>query len=175
LRARNSKGEDEMKSLALCFIYVALSLSALSCAPQRASVAPVAPYMRKADVSRLVPADLSFAKDFVQTLSDAGWEIREVSNSKFNGFFPDTEKSAYIETDKGVIEAIFFQSKADVEQIQVSEVKDKSSGYHGYTVRKPPATNQRIEGGDCYFKKYRNVFVITSDREANDALNQLLV
>jgi hypothetical protein len=47
--------------------------------------------MRKADVSRRVPAELSFAKDFVQTLSDAGWEIREVSNSKFNGFLPDTE------------------------------------------------------------------------------------
>ena len=164
-----------MKSLALCFIYVGLSLSALSCASPRTSVAPIAPYMRKADVSHLVPADLSFAKNFVQTLSNAGWEIREVSHSKFNGFFRDSEKAAFIRTDKGVIEAIFFQSKADVEQIQVIEVQNKSLGYFRYTLVKPPVTNQRIEGGDCYFTKYKNVFVITSDRGANDALNRLSV
>jgi hypothetical protein len=165
-----------MQSLALCLIYFGLSLSALSCASQRTTgVASVAPYMQRADVSHLVPVDLSFAKNFVQTLSDAGWEIREVSHSKFNGFFPDTEKAAFIRTDKGVVEAIFFQSKADVEQIQISEVQDKSLGYHRYMVRKLPVTNQMIEGGDCYFTKYQNVFVIASNREVNDALHRLPV
>ena len=162
-----------MRSLALSIILVALSLMALSCAFQNKTVTSSLPSPQKADVSHLVADDLSFAKDFVQSLSDAGWTIQEIHHSKYNGFFGDSRKAAFIKTDKGIVEAVFFQSKADVEQIQVSEERTKDSQYHRYVVQKLPTTNQRIEGGICYFTKYRNAFIITTDRELNDALSRL--
>lgn len=162
-----------MKSLALFIIFAALSLTASSCAFQNKTVTSSPPSSQKADVSHLVADDLSFAKDFVQSLSDAGWKIQEVSPSKFNGFFADSRQAAFIRTDKGIVEAVFFQSKADVEQIQVSEEQTGDLQHHRYVVQKLPATNQRIEGGACYFTKYRNAFIITIDRELYDALSHL--
>jgi hypothetical protein len=110
----------------------------------------------------------------VQSLSDAGWVIREVRHSKFNGFFTDSRNAAFIRTEGGVIEAVFFESDADVRQIQVSEEQTRDAKYHRYLIRKAPLTDQRIEGGEpCYFTKYRNVFVLTNDRKLNDELKRL--
>lgn len=164
-----------MKSLALCLILVLLSFAGLSCAFQNKTVTSSPPSPQKANVSNLVADDLGFAKSFVKSLSDAGWTIQEVRHSKFNSFFSDSRQAAFIKTDKGIIEAVFFQSKADVDRIQVSERQTGDLQYHLYTVQKLPTTNQRIEGGVCYFTKYQNVFIITTDHELNDALNRLPV
>ena len=110
-----------MKSLVLCIVLVTLSLTASSCAVQSKTVTASLPPSQKADVSNLISEDLSFAKEFVQSLSDAGWTIQEISHSKFNGFFADSRNAAFIRTDKGEVEAIFFQSKDDVDQIRVTE------------------------------------------------------
>ncbi len=58
-----------MKSLALCIILVALSLTASSCAFQSKTVTSSLPSTQKTDVSDLIADDLSFAKDFISTLS----------------------------------------------------------------------------------------------------------
>ena len=162
-----------MKSLALCIVLVGLSLAMISCAFQNKTASPSAVSAQKTDVSHLFGDDLNFTKDFVQSLSDAGWTIQEVHHSKFNGFFGDSRKAAFIKTSKGVVEAVFFQSKAEVEQIRVREEQTGVSGYHRYIIEKLPMTNQRIEGGVCYFTKYRNLFIITTERELIAALDQL--
>jgi len=162
-----------MKSLMLCIVLVALSLTASSCAFKSKTDTAFLPPAQKADVSHLISKDLSFAKDFVQALSDADWEIQEVRHSKFNSFFADSRNAAFIRTDKGVVEAVFFQSKDDVEQIRVSEEPTEDSNIHRYTIQKLPKTNQRMEGRYWHFTKYRNAFVITIDREAHEALSRL--
>jgi hypothetical protein len=164
-----------MKLLRLRGILFALTLAAMSCAPQPRSVVPSVKLAQtaKVDVSQLVPADLSYAKDFVQFLSDSGWSVQGVHRSKFESFFRETNKAAYLETERGIFEVVFFDQDADVEQIRVSEEQGASANHHKYTVQ-TPKTNRRIEGGVCYFTKRRKMFIITSDRELNDALDRLL-
>jgi hypothetical protein len=55
----------------------------------------------------------------------------------------------------------------------VSEEQGATPTYHKYVVQ-TPKTNRRIEGGVCYFTKRRKMFIVTSDRELNDALDRLL-
>jgi hypothetical protein len=161
-----------MKKLALCGFSISLALL-ISCGTQSKTVVPpIVSASQKENVSPLVPSELNFAKEFVQLLSDTGWSVKAVHPSKFNGFFRETKKAAFIQTDKGVIEAVFFANDAEVEQIQVNEEQIVVSGYHKYIVQ-TTITKQRIEGGTCYFNKYRNAFIITSDRELSDALNYL--
>lgn len=40
-------------------------------------------------------------RGLVQLLSDAGWPVRAVLPSKYNGYFRETGRAAFIETDKG--------------------------------------------------------------------------
>ncbi|MDQ3907725.1 MAG: hypothetical protein M3268_05210 [Acidobacteriota bacterium] len=92
--------------------------------------------------------------------------------SNFESFFRETHRAAYIETDKGVLEAIFFDRDADVEQIRVSEEPMRDAGYHEYVVQ-TPKTTRKIAGAASYFTKRRNVFITTSDPGLIDALNRL--
>src|SRR4028118_2168733 len=98
-----------MKSLALYLILGVISLMVSSCAFQNKTVTTSLPTPQKANVSYLIADDLNFAKDFAQSLNDAGWTIQEVRHSKFNSFFVDSNKAVFIKTDKGVVEAVFFQ------------------------------------------------------------------
>jgi len=130
--------------------------------------------VQKKDVSDLVPADLSFAKGFVQFLIASGWTVQPVRPSKLNGFFRETKKAAWIDTDKGILEVVFFENEAQVDQIQITEERSDISTYHKYVIR-TQGTTQRMEGGAAYFTKQRNMLVVTSDAQLNEALNRLFV
>jgi hypothetical protein len=160
-----------MKLLSLCSV---LLLSILGCASRPSIMGPPAvPSVQRTDVSPLVPADLNYAKGFVQLLSDSGWSIQRVLPSKFNGFFRETKKAAFIETDKGILEVVFFGDDAEVERIQTNEEKSEIPNYHKYVVTSAKTT-RRIEGGATYFTKYRNMLIMTSDHDLNDKLRRLL-
>ena len=132
---------------------------------------PASPAQNK-DVSQLVPADLSFANEFVQFLIASGWTVQPLRPSKLNGFFRETEKAAWIDTDKGILEVVFFENDAQVDQIQITEERSDVSTYHKYVIR-TPVTIQRMEGGPAYFTKQRNMLVVTSDAQLNETLNRL--
>lgn len=150
-----------MKRCCLCLL---LLLAMGACQSSDRASQPV-------DISRLVPADLSFAKDLVQLLSNGGWKVQRVLPSKFNGFFKETQKAAYIETNKGTLEAVFFDGEDEVRQILITE--DNLSGYHKY-VLKSAQTTQVIEGNAAYFRKYRNALIIATRQKTIDELNGLL-
>jgi hypothetical protein len=160
-----------MKPLSLCTVLL-LSISACSSdsRPSRPSAAPSA---QRADVSPLVPADLVYAKGFVQHLSDSGWAIQLVLPSKFNGFFHETKKAVFIETDKGILEVVFFDEEADVARIQTNEEKSGIPDFHKYRVTSA-RTTQRIEGGATYFTKYRNMLIMTGDHDLTNKLSRIL-
>ena len=160
-----------MKKLALFSFLIVLSWIMISCASQSKTIAPPVSAAQKRDVSYLVPAELSYAKEFVQFLNDSGWSIEAIYPSKFNGFFRETNKAAFIKTDRGIIEVVFFDKDAEVEQVQVSEEQSKIPRYHKYKIQ-TPMTQQSIEGAATYFKKYRNMFIIVHG-ELNDELNRL--
>ncbi len=125
------------------------------------------------DVSYPVPDELSYAKDFVQLLVEEGWSVQDVRHSKFNSFFRETSKAAYIKTDRGTFEVVFFDRDDEVGRLQISEEPDADANYHNYILQ-TPKTDQRIEGGACYFTKRRNMLITTTDPELNKALDRLL-
>jgi len=127
----------------------------------------------KRDVSHLVPTELNFAKEFVQFLVNSGWTVQPVRPSKLNGFFTKTQNAAWIDTDKGIMEVIFFDSDADVQQIQITEDSSDLPNYHKYLL-KTPTEMRRIEASPTYFTKYRNMLVVTIHAQLNKALNQLI-
>lgn len=163
-----------MRLSALRGVAVALPLALTGCTSRHGGTAPAVPAAQtaKADVSRLVPADFSYAKDFVQLLNDSGWSVRAVRRSNFESFFRETHRAAYIETDKGVLEAVFFDSDDEVEQIRVGEEPGRAANYHEYVVR-TPETTRRIGGAPFYFAKRGNVFITALDPKLCDALNRL--
>jgi hypothetical protein len=79
-----------------------------------------------------------------------------VQPSTFNGFFRETKKAAYIETDKGILEVVFFDTNAAVEHIQITEAARGAPSSHVYVI-KSADTTQRTEGaGATYFTKYQS-------------------
>jgi hypothetical protein len=143
----------------------------------QAAVCRAAPLVQGRDVSHLVPPTLSFANSFVQTLSDSGWSVEQVRLSIYNGGMAGTTKAVWIKTDKGVLEALFYETSAEVEKIQLKENGDSTPNYHKYTVRWPNADRPNgFEGRlPVYFTKYRTMLIISYDRSLADALNKLFV
>jgi hypothetical protein len=129
---------------------------------------------QRPDVSTLVPADLAFAKPFVQLLLDGGWTVQPVRPSKLNGFFRATNKAAWIDTNKGVLEVIFFENPAQVEQIQITEERTDIATYHKYVLQALTET-RRMEGGVTYFTKHGNMLIVTIDAGVHEALDRLFV
>ena len=127
----------------------------------------------ESNVSPLVPPELGYARDFVQLLSDRGLTIQGVFASKLNGFFNETKRAAFVQTGKGVLEVVFFDTNTEVEQIQINEEKSDIPNYHKYVINSAKTT-QKMEGAATYFTKYRNVLIVTIDHELNDKVNQLL-
>jgi hypothetical protein len=124
------------------------------------------------DVSHLIPAQISYAIEFVQRLSDAGWSVQKVALSKYNGGYFGPTKAIWIKTDKGILEVVFFDKPADLAAIQLQE--EESGRYHKYTITLANKT-ERMEGRlPVYFTKYQDKLIITYDRELNEALNVLL-
>ena len=164
-----------MKPVSLLIVLATMASAFTNCSSQGSVTAPPSAVTQAKDVSHLVPAELNYAREFVQFLSDAGWGIHLIRPSKFNSFFRDTNRAAFIRTDRGVVEVIFFDKEADVEQIQVDLQEDKLPKSHHYIIEKPPTTKQSlVGGGPTYFIKHRNMFMITIDRELSDELHRLL-
>ena len=127
---------------------------------------------QRPDASTLVPADLAFAKPFVQLLLDGGWTVQPVRPSKLNGFFRATNKAAWIDTDKGVLEVIFFENPTQIEQIQITEERSDIATYHKYVLQTPNET-RRMEGSATYFTKHGNMLIVTIDAGVHEALDRL--
>ena len=146
----------------------------LACGSRSSVNTPASPSLaQRNDVSPLVPPELNYAREFIQLLSDKGLTIQGVFASKLNGFFHETKRAAFVQTGKGVLEVVFFDTNAEVEEIQINEEKSEIPNYHKYVIRSPK-TNRKMEGAVTYFTKYQNVLIVTIDRDLNDKVNRLL-
>ena len=160
-----------MRSISLCAVLFLILIIAFA---SRANVV-VAPVPNQGpDVSRLVPSDISFATPLVQSLSDSGWFIRAVRHSKFNGGVLWSTKAAWVQTDKGILEVVFYDKVADVEQIQIREEPDSTPTDHKFTVTR--ANESHLFGGrfPVYFTKYRTMLIVTYDGKLHDAINRFV-
>jgi hypothetical protein len=132
------------------------------------------PRAQISDVSHLVPDQISYARGFVQHLSDAGLSVQKVALSKYNGGFFGPTKAVWIKTDKGILEVVFFDTPADLDAIQLHGEESVDPNYHKYTITLVNK-NESIEGRlPVWFTKYQDALIITYDSEFNKTLNLLL-
>jgi hypothetical protein len=168
----NAWEADPMRSISR---YGVLSLLLFVLPILQADFGRAAPSLQGQDVSHLVPPTLNFANSFVQTLSDSGWSIKRVGLSIYNGGMGGTTKAAWIKTDKGVLEVLFYETSAEVKRIRLKENDDSTPNYHKYTVRWP--NTHRPSGFEgrlpVYFTKYGTILIISYDRDLADALDKL--
>lgn len=158
-----------MRSISVCAVLILIVAFA-----SRANIV-VAPVPNQGpDVSHLVPSDLSFATPLVQSLSDSGWSIQAVRHSKFNGGVLWTTKAAWVKTDKGIFEVVFYETVSDVEQIQIKEDSDSTPAYHKYTVTRANESHPFVGRFPVYFTKYRTMMIVTHDGKLNDAINRFV-
>ena len=159
-----------MRLWRLSFVLVLLSIAYSS---QASILNPRPALTQEPDVSHSIPPDLSFAIDFVKTLSESGFSIQAVRHSIFNGGTMGTKKAAWIRTDQGVLEVLFFDRKADVEQIAIKENENSTPNYHRYTVTTGNEEHPWEGRLPVYFTKYRSMLIITYDNKLNAQINRL--
>jgi len=125
------------------------------------------------DVTHLVPAQISFATEFVQHLSNTGLTVQRVALSKYNGGFFGPTKAAWIKTDKGVFEVVFFDKLDDLEAIQLQEEESGNPNYHRYRLILANTTHTMEGRFPVYLTKYQNKLIIAYDRQFSETLTSL--
>jgi len=127
-----------------------------------------------ADVSHLVPAQIGFATEFAQRLSDSGWRVQKVALSKFNGGYFGPTKAAWIKTDHGVVEVVYFDKPAELEAVKLIEETPPDAAYHKYEIVLA-AKIERMEGSmPVFLTKFQDKLLVVSDRKLNEALTDVL-
>jgi hypothetical protein len=91
--------------------------------------------------------------------------------------FPSTDKAVWIKTNEGIVEAIFFDDSAEVEQIHITEQPNKTTGRYLYTIQAPAPTllhDQTIDADyPLYFTVKNDMLMITSSDELNQTLKHI--
>ena len=126
--------------------------------------------------SGLVPPDQAYVEEFVQSLTDHGVTVRSVRQSKWSGFFPDTSKAAWIKTDQGVLNVVFFATAARADQIHVTPIADAAPDGSKYEVKDDGARASRFIDArqPLYFTIANDVFVVTADPDLDQTVKEML-
>ena len=116
------------------------------------------------------------AVSFAEVLDQAGVHVQKIFVSKLNGFFRGVNKAAFFRTDKGVIEAIFFEDDG-AEKIIATETKEGNAYRYLFTGQPHPSppSDTINSSKPIYFLAYANAFmVISADRELFETLKKSL-
>jgi hypothetical protein len=123
-----------------------------------------------------VPTDLAFSMPLVEVLSRSGLRILSVQSSTFMSMFSTTDKAAWIQTDRGILDAVFFASPAEAARIHISLSKGEE-GRFLYTLEAPPPTLAQDVTIDAAFPLYftveSGILMVTSSAELDQALKRI--
>ncbi len=124
-----------------------------------------------------IPTDLDHAHALVQSLSEAGIAVLSVQHSVEGSLFQSANQAAWIKTDIGVADAVFFLDPAETEHIQVTPLQSQEMGRYLYKVQAPPPTMLQAVTIDAayplYFTVGRGMFIETNSAELDKALRPL--
>jgi len=166
-----------MKMLLLFCLIVVTHLEVFGNVPPRAAYVSHSSIGQKLDVSLMQPDDVAYveAMEFAQFLGDHGIIVKSVHRSKMEGFFRGVKKAAFIKTDKGILEVLFFAESTGAEKVQVTERREE--GRYIYSFEGQPELKQ----GDIidsslreYFTMHQNLFIVTRDEELDAAVKRAL-
>jgi hypothetical protein len=162
----------------LSCLATALCFEARGSVPERNRFSYLPRASQSQDVSLLKPEHIAYqsAMEFARYLDDKGIRVKSVHRSKLDGFFRGIEKAAFIRTDKGVVEVIFFPDPTGAEVIQVTE--QRRDGRYLYSFQGQPHPNPPGDTIDAsqpmYFLMHRNWFIVLRSKELYDALKRAL-
>ena len=124
-----------------------------------------------------IPADLDHARHLVQWLEDAGIDVLSVQHSNEGALFQSADQAAWIKTDIGIANAVFFLHPAESEYIEVTPIQGQEAGRHLYKVQAPPAIMPKAVTIDAayllYFTVRRGMFIETDSPELHRVLQSL--
>ncbi len=146
----------------------------LSILVMAASASPAGELQRPA----VIPDEPQHAAEFVQFLQSAGLTVRSVQPSRLAAMFRGVNEAAFVTTDKGVVEVVFFPGPADAEQITITYSRASSQAVpHRYRIQgwAPNGEGRTIEAAyPVYFSLHRNWFIQTLEPELEALLKRAL-
>jgi len=166
-----------MKTQLLAYLFILIVIGVFTAQWQPARVASAATRQVPAAES-VVPPELAYASEFVGTLERAGLTVSKVARSHLDGMFVGTMRAAYIQTDLGVVEVVFFDGSGDAEKVRVrsESIEDPTVPYR-YYVEGQPTNGQAGEwhtSRPAYFLSRGNLFIVTSEKSMARAVRRAL-
>jgi len=168
-----------MKVLTLCGFITILALGLLNCTHSRTKLPASSSFGQIQDESLMRPNDIAYADAiaFAQYLNTHGVTVQSVHGSKLAGMFRGVGKAAFIRTDKGIVEIVFFPGPMDAERIKVTYTKNATETVpHKYVIEQPITHDtQTMEAAyPVYFTLHKNWFIVTSESELDAILKRVL-
>ena len=122
-----------------------------------------------------IPVSLAFAAPLVEALNQSGLTILSVQSSVSSAYFQSTNEAVWIETNQGILEAVFLADTAEAEQIRITEKSGpQETGRFTYIIQAPAPTLQQdltIEAAfRLYFTIAQNMLLQTSSPELDQTL-----
>ena len=135
------------------------------------------PAKKIAPTAFTLPIDLAFAGPLVELLSNAGLAVEAVRSSVYTSFFQSTDQAAWIKTDQGIVEAVFFVDPAEAVQIRLTTLAGEAGRYI-YKIQAPAPTLSHDVTIDAAFPLYftmpDSMFLVTSSAELDETLKRIL-
>lgn len=124
-----------------------------------------------------IPQDLSYATEFVRFVQSTGLVVEEVLRSHHEAMLGGN-KAAFIRTNKGVIEVVFFPGEADAERITITYSRNPSSNVpHRYLIN-GESINGKSDTWEAAYPQYitlhKNWFITTSEYELEGLIKRAL-
>ncbi len=169
-----------LRQLATTFFLLVALTSCINIPKPSESPAPTVPIVStqmEQPTQAAITTDLAFSTPLVEVLRQSGLIIMSVQSSTYVAIFPSTDKAAWIETNKGIVEAVFFADSAEVEQIHITEQPKQTAGRYLYAIQAPPPTllhEQTIDAAfPLYFTTKSDMLMITSSEELDKTLKEI--
>jgi hypothetical protein len=128
--------------------------------------------------SVVIPNQLQHAAEFVQFLQSAGLQVQSVQRSHLEAMFNGVSKTAFITTDRGIIEVVFFPGPTDAEQLTITYSRASSQAVrHRYRIQgwPPNGDGTTIDAAyPLYFTLHKNLFIQTLEPELEGLLKRAL-
>ena len=125
------------------------------------------------DDSLLRPSHPAYADamEFARFLNEHNIAVKSIHNSKLNGFFRGLPKAAFLRTDKGILEVIFFPDNG-AEKVSVTERRDNNRYIYSFRGQPHPNPPRDIYNSarPVYFIMHGGWFVVTYNEEASTAV-----
>ena len=168
-----------MKVLTFCGFITILVLGVFNDTHSRTKPPASSSFGQIQDESLMRPNDVAYADAiaFAQYLNTHGVTVQSVHGSKLGGMFRGVEKAAFIRTDKGIVEIVFFPGPMDAERIRVTYTKNAIQIVpHKYVIEQPITHDTKtIEAAyPVYFTLHKNWFIETSESELDAILKRVL-